>query len=213
MPPGVYSWGTDEAASSVTSCIAAAMDVNGSKKPNTIAEDIQLINANGFGSSCYYEIGNVCLGAPSLVPAITTDECIAKKDEFGIQHCSDGTGSYTQDYWAAAVIHCGGVDKLPTSDELLELMKYLFGFERSTYNFDNHGSYNLSLGTINETARLGLPEGDYFYLWAREEAENNSQGSGIGKAASYRAFKFANKSSDAGYLVRYNTGIYTMCKN
>ena len=49
-------------------------------------------------------------------------DCEAKKESLGIKSCP-----YDNDYWAAAVEKCGGVQNLPTEDDLYELAKKVYG--------------------------------------------------------------------------------------
>ena len=52
---------------------------------------------------------------------MTKADCEAKKASLGIKNCRDN------DYWAAAVDKCGGVQNLPTEDDLYELAKKVYG--------------------------------------------------------------------------------------
>jgi hypothetical protein len=52
---------------------------------------------------------------------MTKADCEAKKASLGIKNCRDN------DYWAAAVDKCGGVQNLPTDDDLYELAKKVYG--------------------------------------------------------------------------------------
>ncbi len=49
-------------------------------------------------------------------------DCEAKKESLGINNCR----SDDNDYWAAAVEKCGGVQNLPTPDDLYELAKKVY---------------------------------------------------------------------------------------
>ena len=59
---------------------------------------------------------------PVLTPMSEAD-CNAKKASLGIQNCRPGG----DDYFAAAAEKCGGVQNLPTVDDLYELSKTIYG--------------------------------------------------------------------------------------
>ena len=50
-------------------------------------------------------------------------DCNAKKESLGLQYCREGGN----DYFAAAAEKCGGVQNLPTEDDLYELAKKVYG--------------------------------------------------------------------------------------
>ena len=59
---------------------------------------------------------------PQIVTApMTKADCEAKKEALGIKECN-----YNRDYFAAAAEKCGGVQNLPTEDDLYELAKKLY---------------------------------------------------------------------------------------
>lgn len=109
-----YQWSTENnkpVTNATTSCIAAIFEINGAKAPNKIGDDIGLLNTNGPGYSCVYEVNGKCYSQPFIPTPITAEECEKIKDNLGIkrccyEYCSNG------DYWAGAVKQCGGVDKL-----------------------------------------------------------------------------------------------------
>ena len=56
-----------------------------------------------------------------ITEPMTKAQCEAKKESLGIKACN-----YDNDYWAAAVEKCGGVQNLPTDDDLYELSKTIY---------------------------------------------------------------------------------------
>ncbi len=171
-----YQWSTENnkpVTNATTSCISAILETNGAKAPNKIGEDIGLLNTNGPGYACVYEINGKCYSQPFIPTPITAEECEKIKDDLGIkrccyQHCSEG------DYWAGAVKQCGGVDKLNNgdNDKMLLNMFTNYGqgqtddvcfwrnYESSTGS-DAQGSYickyapdyNFSFGSNNNSSR------------------------------------------------------------
>jgi len=107
-----------------TSCVSVLYDVSGNKKPNTKGKDI-----GNFGvmrrlgdASCAFKIDGGCYSAPFIAPAATIEECkevLANTAFAGI--CRLG-----QDYWAGAIKTCGGIDKMPSTDQLEEIGKSLY---------------------------------------------------------------------------------------
>ncbi len=155
-------WSSD--ISTTTSCIAGIFDWNGGKRPNKLGDDVRAFNANGLGSSCAIELGDErCFTAPFVATPITKAVCEAQKEKLGIKECPTDS-----DYWAGAVLRCGGVQNMPTMDELSKLASEIYQGNPELSAYGN--IYNLVY--IPGTAtNLGLLE-PTFHLWSKEERTN-----------------------------------------
>ena len=118
-------------------CLAILYDTSANKNPNTSGKDLRAnAQVKKIGKACLFEVGDTCYATAMITPTpyewIDTAKCnnggistnpddIAFMNEYNIPYC------YTNpDYWAGAVRACGGVDKLPSSAQLGELVNYLF---------------------------------------------------------------------------------------
>ena len=166
------------AMSNSMGCLSGVFDWNGGKKPNKLGNDVTLLGvANGLGNTCAYEIDGVCLGTPFKPTFLTFAECneeLEKGNLKGIQGCS-----WTKNYWADVVKQCGGVENMPTKDDLAKLANHLY----------KGGTLDLSKSPFQGTAEPP------FVVWAREE-----------DLFSTRHFGFGMRFSDAGsYYSAYDT--------
>ncbi len=150
-----------------TSCLAMLYDTDGFKNPNTSGKDIRSINVSQLGSNCAFEIGGSCFGAPFKPSPLSRSECMNEKDRLGIQNCS----LEDYDYWAGAVSECGGVNKMPSMNQLADIANYI-------YNTSGIGGQE-TRGDINidneKMAELGFTmyEGVMFLVWSREEVDRD----------------------------------------
>ena len=72
----------------------------------------------------------------SVKKGLTQSECQSLPASYGIKSC----GGVGNDYWAAAVKECGGIDKLPSEEELLALANMLYdSCNRTTVRADCTG--------------------------------------------------------------------------
>ena len=111
-----------------------------------------------------------------ITTPMTKAQCEAKKESLGIKACN-----YDNDYFAAAAEKCGGVQNLPTEDDLYELSKTIYP------NCDDSTKYCSGTPDFSK-----LPESfsglgsSWYYLWSgREYSANN---------AYYRYFYSSNSS-------------------
>jgi hypothetical protein len=162
-PAKTYGWSTSDnkpVSNATASCVSAIFEINGTAKPNKFGKDVVAFNANGLGNRCALEIGDKCLGSTFIPAPLTYSQCEAQKSKLGIKYCSSDT-----DYWAGAVAQCGGVDKLPTMDDLAKIASEMY---------DNNPSIGARVHATNLTytsgkaTSLGLPE-PHFFLWSNEE--------------------------------------------
>ena len=92
------------------------------------------------------------------------EDCEAKKESLGIQKCG-----YDTEYWAAAVEKCGGVQNLPTQQDLYALAKTIYPNCEDDY-------YGVGIGRCTGRADFSkLPESfsditsSYFRIWSGSE--------------------------------------------
>lgn len=138
-----YPWTTDDnkpISNATAGCVAAVMDINGSKKPNKLSEDVALFNARGLGPGCGIEIAGKCFSAAiSSYAPMTTDECkqAVAQGKYGLKYCrKPNIGTDTYDYYAAAAKICGNVSKLPSMEDLAEMAKAIYHNSSITSNGD-----------------------------------------------------------------------------
>ena len=116
---------------------------------------------------------------PQIITPMTKAQCEAKKESLGIKACN-----YDNDYWAAAVEKCGGVQNLPTDDDLYELSKTIYG----------ESNCNDSTKRCDGTADFSkLPESfsgigsSWYSLWSgREYSADKAYYRGFGSSVSRR---------------------------
>ena len=149
------------------SCVAAVFEINGTGKPNKLSNDVVLFNANKLGSGCAFELNGKCFGAPFSPKPLTYDECMAQKDNLGIKQCCPTYWCGNTDYWAGAVKQCGGVSKMPTTDDLGKLASQLYKGNPSIGAKQNYnGQWDQDAATA-----LGFTSPDFF-LWSGEENDD-----------------------------------------
>ena len=172
-----------------TSCVSILYDVSGSKNPNTIGKDLGTFGViTKLGTSnCAFEIAGTCYGAPSPgVPHVwnacdengnsSDPEDLAIMSQYGINNCLRRPFHIgVEDYWAGAVIACGGVDKLPSRAQLAELANWLYDTDSIGVDTDSGDVLQ-----INQTkaAIFGLDfsrEYESLALWSGEEDTDNGE--------------------------------------
>ena len=189
------SWTTTDnkpLSNSSASCVAAVYEINGTGKPNKLSNDVVLFNANKLGSGCAFEVGSTCYTAVFSPKPLTYDECMAQKDNLGIECCSPDWCRNT-DYWAGAVKQCGGASKMPTMDDLGKLASQLYKGNPSigAKQDAEHLQWDQDAATA-----LGFTSSG-FYLWSSEE--NGSPGAYYrGFDSTYSYFYATNRSMYSG---------------
>ena len=92
-----YTWSVENGkpvTNATTNCVSAIFDINGSKGPNKIGQDVRTLNS--------------VFGSVNLQKAYTPADvaiCENMKKKYGFKYC----GGVTNDYWAGAIAAC---DKL-----------------------------------------------------------------------------------------------------
>ena len=160
-PVKSYTWSTEDGkpvSNATANCVAAVFEINGTKKPNKLSDDVVLFNANGLGNSCAIELGGKCFTAPFTPTPMTKAECDAAISEgnLGISGCF-----FDNDYWAGAVKQCGGTKNMPSTDDIAKLASAIY---EGNPNIPSTGKVE-GLTYKNGTASsIGLPE-PKFSLW------------------------------------------------
>ena len=159
--------------SATSNSMAILYDISGNKNPNTNGKDIGKINVEqlaGVTGCMIPELADTMCITQILGPQnggygpLTKAECEAQKGDLGISECY-----FADDYWAGAVKACGGVSKMPTETQLMDLAKYV-------YNTDsiNGGINAQTYATLDrEKASQFLsasPLSDSFYVWSGQES-------------------------------------------
>ena len=120
-------------------CVAGVWELNGPKGQNKYGKDVIPYNAQGFGgANCIMEEGSLCMTTPPKTPTPLqlSDYCTKvgnnwvvneESQKLGIQNCCTNANCKSRgDYWAGAVKECGGIDNLPTEQQLTDLASYLY---------------------------------------------------------------------------------------
>ena len=162
-------------------CLSGVFDWNGGARPNKLGDDVITLGmASGLGSSCAFEVNGTCYTAPFTPKPLTLAECEAEKSALGIKECCYNDWCRQKgDYWAGAVKQCGGVSKMPTNADLIELAKVLY----NTSNINSFGwTNNLTLDTSKASSMgFSLTKYGISSFWSGEEEDSDH--------AYYRAFE------------------------
>lgn len=149
-------------------------EINLKNHPIKLKKEKVYISAAPDGGKCVIKLGSgKCFSEPFFPKPLKKSQCEAQKEKLGIKGCY-----YSNDYWAGAVKKCGGVNNMPTMDELAMIAGALYkgtpviGEKKSVENL----TYNSEIVKV-----LNLKENN-FCLWAGEEYGK------LGLSASGRCF-------------------------
>ena len=113
----------------VMDCVALLYDTSGFARPNMITKDVRTttnVQTSALGNICLVKLGGVCVTKTIFTPSpVSEAECVAmaQSGKYGdIKGCEGGDTNY----WAGAIKACGGVDKLPTLDQAMEIIKDMY---------------------------------------------------------------------------------------
>ena len=113
----------------VMNCVALLYDTSGFGKPNAITKDIRTttnVQTSAFGNICLEKFGGICVTKGIFTPTpVTEEECVtmAQSGKYGdIKGCDGGDTNY----WAGAVKACGGVDKIPSEEQLKNIIRSMY---------------------------------------------------------------------------------------
>lgn len=204
-------------------CYAMVYDTSGFAQPNTIGKDtrknINVLNIKG--KSCSVEAGDHCYTSPAMPAAMTYNECVSKKDELGIPYCCPVSFCKNKDYFAGAVASCGGINNLPTIEELADFASSLYvgnpklegdsslnnaskaKLYTTTYDYNSAAAQAIGLNppyrlmSSNYLDYAVKNEGQYaFWAWAVQDSSKDS----------------SRHSSQWTYFSYLNAPVYVMCK-
>ena len=165
--------------SATSNSMAILYDVSGNKNPNTNGKDIGKINVEqlaGVTGCMIPELKDTMCITQILGPQnggyspMTLEECNQAVSEgtLGITACY-----YSSDYWAGAVRACGGVQNMPTMEQLGQLATYLYNYD-GTIGAQQYISSGISLDTTKASQFLSAsPYSTYFYVWSGQEYRLN----------------------------------------
>ena len=195
LEPGVYEWGGD--TNKTTSCIAAVMDVNGDKKPNTLNKDVALFNARALGNTCMIRLEeeNICWMAPVVVNQfldLTDSDTCDRMVELGVDRKScnkitqaeydnnegdirkNGNLYADKDYWAKAVEICGGTKNMPTSQDIVKIVDHVYSGTTGSEVYSKKWNWVPATLDTNALATYGLNwNGSSLILWTGEQYSSN----------------------------------------
>lgn len=193
----LYPWTTEDnkpVSNATTDCVAAVFEINGSKRPNKLNNDVILFNANGLGQSCGIEFDGLCFSSTFSPKPLSRSECESVKDSLGIKKCMG-----INDYWAGAVQKCGGVQNMPTLADLASIGKQLYK-SRPNIGADE---FKVALWYDSKNASsLGFPGSADWRIFSGEED------SALGVRGRY----FEWSSTNALWYSREDSLMYAICK-
>ena len=172
-PVKQYQWSTSDGkpvSNATAGCVAAVFEINGGAKPNKYKDDVIAFNSNGLNNECAVGTGlnGICLSAPFSPTPMTKAECEAQKSTLGIKECCSAPWGDENDYWAGAVLQCGGVSKMPSMAQLGELASQMYvgnpsigAKEDANVKFDSNSSTVKALG-LTLSPRIDIWSGEEF---------------------------------------------------
>ncbi len=165
------------------------------------------------GSECAFEVNGTCYTNPALASPLSLAECEKQKDALGIDAC------YTDyDYWAGAVAYCGGVDKMPTPEQLVQIAIDLYGDHGFSTGNEEVGIDGLHMDTSKTYVSIlsslykninGYPD-NYFIIFSGYNIPETEHGGAWGNAYT---FLYTSESAGSALLPRhYGDGyVATVC--
>ncbi len=167
--------------SATSNSMAILYDVTGNKNPNKYGEksDIYAINVTELAGTtgCAINpdlVGGMCI-SQILAPGtgyspMTLEECnqAVSDGKLGIQACN-----YSSDYWAGAVKACGGINNMPSQDQLTEIAKYIYNTDSV---ISNGPTSSLAMDTEKASQFLSARGTGYnsFFVWSGQESTSSS---------------------------------------
>lgn len=164
-----------------TACISMAYDVNGLKSPNSLNKDLYTINATLSKSACIApglkKATGVCITKSVSVSndSRSYDECLKLKDKYGLKYCYKYNcgiaGVDCGDPYAAAVMECGGLNKVASPDQMRRIAQYVYGTENINADKSTYGLTVVQEHWDEVFAGAVVPtSGAYYYLTNDERA-------------------------------------------
>ncbi len=159
--------------SATSNSMAILYDISGNKNPNTNGKDIahnanvtQLAGVTGCllpEDELGFCISQILGPQNGGYSPMTLDECnqAVSDGELGIQACQ-----LDNDFWAGAVKACGGINNMPTQDQLTQFAKYVYNND----SINSGNTYDLALDTEKASQFLSAsPYSTYFVVWSGQE--------------------------------------------
>ena len=193
--------GSSNSASISTDCLAVLYDTNGNKGPNKGGSDLRGVNIRKLIRGCFIKINGMCIDStPALATPHQWNACSAGRtndpkdkalmEKYGINLCANGN-----DYWAGAAMQCGGVDKLISETQLIELAKYIYGTDSINPDSKTEG---LTMITENVNA-LGFTSNSFSLI---SNTEFNMAYSYYRSFSKYQTNRnFANRNGSSYYVL------------
>ena len=188
-----------------TGCLAILYDVDGFKNPNTQNKDLHDINVKTLaGSSGNCLPGGFCITSPFIANPITYAECLELKDSLNINQCCERCND--KDYWAGAVKACGGLNKMLSTPQAVQIVEYIYDDVVKQDNDEGFNPHGYS-GKLNDekAASIGfnLAASSNLTIWLNEEYNQEA-------AFDFNFIKTGAAYDPAGYG-RWDDFIYTVC--
>ncbi|MFI3300900.1 MAG: type II secretion system protein [Candidatus Gastranaerophilales bacterium] len=188
-----------ESRSEAGSCLSLVYDLNGLSGRNTAGNDIHTYNA--VIDCLYLTDGGTCFNQSAFITsALTYAECEAQKDDLKINACCSVSDCNNTDYWAGAVATCGGIDYLPSMEDIADFATNVYGVTIGSYS----AVYDLEIDT-EITAIFGLT--DSFRIMSNEEYSSTH----VAHRYFDKEYTTAGGSSSTQSERDYSTSKYTLC--
>lgn len=190
-----------------TNCIAILYDVDGFKKPNTYQKDLRGLNVTLNDKNCGLILANgLCFSTPKIPEPMSYEDCMAQKDELGINGCY-----YDDDYWAGAVKACKDMGGKIVSNESFKanIAPILYPDANGYYDWNVQLDHEaaLSLGFVLNISKYGKAE-----IWG--EYEDPFEANGFHNASVWRlnetSLRFIRQSN--GSILRNNSTNFVICE-
>ena len=121
-------------------CLAIMYDTTGFKSPNHLSKDLRAnANVKKVNSKlvCALEVDGTCFGTPFYPTPHRWNACskwsetedaedLAIMAKYNLNHCMS-LYQGQDDYWLGAVKQCGGIEKMPSMEDLTALANKLYG--------------------------------------------------------------------------------------
>lgn len=111
------------------SCVIGLYDVSGKAKPNTINRDVRTFGDVHLINGASLKFNGKYWSAPIHAPSVTKAKC---EELIGVGNCA-----WNSDAWAGAAIHCGGLSKLPTKEDLQALAPKLYKNNKPNFYYQD----------------------------------------------------------------------------
>lgn len=158
-----------------------------------------------------FEAGGKCFSKPFKPNYLTVKECETYKSLLGIKECHKDSNPLV-DYWAGAVKQCGGINKMPTREDLANIASIIYEGNPSIPYLGS--SYNdvvvaRSLNYVSgKASSLGFPE-PAFNVWSGDEW---SVYDGWLIFGAYSRYFGTDSTSSNHYMGRDISDVWAICK-